>query len=273
MSHEDETADGRSTGRPLRLALAALLLVAALGALGVFLRGLRQNAPSGSRARAALSAGNTAEARRLAQAASDLAGGEDREALTVLDELDLAAARTRATPRERAEAVLSAVPRTEAGRQAAERAFFADAEEAVLANDGSTLEEIRFAVRAWPNAATVNAQLVALRELVVLQRCVNATKLVCATFFPAPTKRHAATAPRIEALRSKQVAHATRVFQESQALLKTKPDPTVAGAAQRDQVLAAAEHVALASPTERDAEIAAYAATHSPEAFHAKPKP
>lgn len=266
-------APAQRAGGPFRLVLASIVVIAALGGASVFLRGVRQRAPNGVRARAALAAGETEEARRLARAAVDLSAGGDQDALAVLDELDLRAARSRALPRERAEAVLAAIPRTDAGRKAAEQGFLDDAEQAVIANDGSTIEEIRFATRAWPNATVVHAQLVALRELVVLQRCVNATKLVCATFFPQPAKRHAAAAARIEALRGKQVAQTIDVFRASRDLAKDKPHPTVAGAAQRDQVLAATEHVALALPAERDAEIAAYAASHSPEAFHAKPLP
>lgn len=273
MSVDDTSRQRASTGARGRLFVIAVALVGVAFGLVALVRRLRDKAPSGARARAELVAGRPLEAKQLASQADALTDGGDPEARAVLDELELADARALVKPAQRAEAVSTRLPRTEAGRQAAERLILDDAEQAVLIDDGTTIEEIRFAARAWPNASAVNAQLLALRELVVLQRCVKATKLVCAALFAPAHSRHPAVAARIEAFRTRQVAHSAAVFRESQALLNTKPDPTVAGAAQRDQVLAAAEHKALALPKERDDEIVAYAESHRVEAFHAKTAP
>ena len=241
---------------PVRLALAWLLLIAAM--VGCFVA-FRVGRPSEHRARQALREGRTEDARRIAEAALRLAPS-DQGAAVLLDELDLAVVRKKTTPRERAEAATTAIFRTAQGTTAAREIILADAEAAVARKDPTDLEEQRAGLSR--TAGDLDAHLVGLRELIVVERCVKRLELRCAQVFPrAP---HEASKSRLDPLRDQYLTHLATVFQDATALLATKPDPTVAGAAYRDQAASAAEHHLLAAPEQRVPAMEKFLTDHDP---------
>jgi hypothetical protein len=240
--------------------LGASVLAAVVGA-----QVLARVGPTGKKAQLALMAGNKQQARELAVTAARMRGDDDVEALAVLDALDAEDVRALPTPMARAERAVATTWRTRAGRTDAEAIVRADAEAAVAEHDAPAIEDLRAAAHGFGPA--FERELVVRRELVVIGQCVRATQMLCASLFPPADKRHEAVKARLDELQRQQAAQALAVFREADMLIASKPEARVAGAAFHDKLASAEEHMTLARPEERDATIAAFYATHTPEAL------